>query len=50
MIFFFWADEVILCNPIILIPLAGSCGLLLLLILIIVVHCNRKSLLNMSKT
>ncbi|XP_061544186.1 T-cell surface glycoprotein CD8 alpha chain [Phycodurus eques] len=30
-----------LCNPIILIPLAGSCGLLLLLILIIVVYCNR---------
>ncbi|XP_019736542.1 T-cell surface glycoprotein CD8 alpha chain isoform X1 [Hippocampus comes] len=34
-------DEFILCNPIILIPLAGICGLLLLLILIIVVYCNR---------
>ncbi|XP_077429172.1 T-cell surface glycoprotein CD8 alpha chain [Vanacampus margaritifer] len=29
------------CNPIILIPLAGSCGLLLLLVFIIVVYCNR---------
>ncbi|XP_077384999.1 T-cell surface glycoprotein CD8 alpha chain [Festucalex cinctus] len=33
--------ESMLCNPIILIPLAGSCGLLLLFILIIVVYCNR---------
>nr|XP_061814142.1 T-cell surface glycoprotein CD8 alpha chain-like [Nerophis lumbriciformis] len=34
-------DGSMLCNPIILIPLAGSCGLLLLLIAIIVVYCNR---------
>ncbi|XP_051933251.1 T-cell surface glycoprotein CD8 alpha chain [Hippocampus zosterae] len=34
-------DEFLLCNSVILIPLAGSCGLLLLLILIIIVYCNR---------
>ncbi|XP_054640443.1 T-cell surface glycoprotein CD8 alpha chain [Dunckerocampus dactyliophorus] len=29
------------CSPIILIPLAGSCGLLLLIVLIVIVYCNQ---------
>nr|XP_057923634.1 T-cell surface glycoprotein CD8 alpha chain isoform X2 [Doryrhamphus excisus] len=29
------------CNPIVLIPLAGGCGLLLLILLIVIVYCNQ---------
>uniref|UniRef100_A0A3B4VJL1 Ig-like domain-containing protein n=1 Tax=Seriola dumerili TaxID=41447 RepID=A0A3B4VJL1_SERDU len=35
------------CSPIILGPLAGGCGLLLLLLIIITFYCNRKFILNL---